>query len=70
MSRTLYWTEQMLMLSAETAAGEYPVETVVAVSKTAAGAEQTEQAQALGARVAAQYGRRGRGDCVRRDVHR
>ena len=47
-----------VMLSAETAAGEYPVETVVAVSKTAAGAEQTEQAQALGARVAAQYGRR------------
>ena len=47
-----------VMLSAETAAGEYPVETVVAVAKTAAGAEQTEQAQALGARVAAQYGRR------------
>ena len=47
-----------VMLSAETAAGEYPVETVVAVAKTAAGAEQTEQAQALGARVAGQYGRR------------
>jgi pyruvate kinase len=46
------------MLSAETAAGEYPVETVLAMAKTAEGAEQTDQAQALGARVEAQYGRR------------
>ncbi|MEK9670233.1 MAG: pyruvate kinase [Gammaproteobacteria bacterium] len=47
-----------VMLSAETAAGDYPVETVLAMAKTAEGAEQTEQAQALGARVEAQYGRR------------
>ncbi len=47
-----------VMLSAETAAGDYPVETVLSMAKTAAGAEQTEQAQALGARVEAQYGRR------------
>ena len=47
-----------VMLSAETAAGEYPVETVLAMAKTAEGAEQTDQAQALGARVEAQYGRR------------
>lgn len=47
-----------VMLSAETATGRYPVETVRAMAKTAEGAEQTEQAQALGARVEAQYGRR------------
>ena len=47
-----------VMLSAETAVGDYPVETVLSMAKTAAGAEQTEQAQALGARVEAQYGRR------------
>ena len=47
-----------VMLSAETAAGDYPVETVLATAKTAEGAEQTEQAQALGARVEAQYVRR------------
>jgi pyruvate kinase len=47
-----------VMLSAETAAGDYPVETVLAMAKTAEGAEQTEQAQALGTRVEAQYGRR------------
>lgn len=47
-----------VMLSAETAAGEFPVETVKAMAKTAEGAEMTEQAQALGARVDAQYGRR------------
>ena len=47
-----------VMLSAETAAGQYPVETVQAMAKTAEGAEQTEQAKALGQRVEAQYGRR------------
>jgi pyruvate kinase len=47
-----------VMLSAETAAGGYPVETVLAMAKTAEGAEQTDQAQALGARVEAQYDRR------------
>ena len=47
-----------VMLSAETAAGDYPVETVLAMAKTAEGAEKTEQAQALGARVEAQYDRR------------
>ena len=47
-----------VMLSAETAAGDYPVETVLAMAKTAEGAEQTDQAQALGARVEAQYDRR------------
>ena len=47
-----------VMLSAETAAGAYPVETVLAMAKTAEGAELTDQAQALGARVEAQYGRR------------
>ena len=45
------------MLSAETAAGDYPVETVLSMAKTdRCGA--VEQAQALGARVEAQYGRR------------
>lgn len=47
-----------VMLSAETAAGDFPVETVLAMAKTAEGAELTDQAQALGARVEAQYGRR------------
>ena len=47
-----------VMLSAETAVGDYPVETVRAMAKTAEGAELTDQAQALGARVEAQYGRR------------
>ena len=47
-----------VMLSAETAAGDYPVETVLAMAKTTEGAEQTDQAQALGARVEAQYDRR------------
>ena len=47
-----------VMLSAETAVGDYPVETVLAMAKTAEGAELTDQAQALGARVEAQYGRR------------
>jgi len=47
-----------VMLSAETAAGDYLVETVLAMAKTAEGAEQTDQAQALGARVEAQYDRR------------
>ena len=47
-----------VMLSAETAAGAHPIETVRAMAKTAEGAEQTDQAKALGARVEAQYGRR------------
>ena len=47
-----------VMLSAETATGDYPVETVLAMAKTAEGAEQTDQARALGARVEAQYDRR------------
>ena len=47
-----------VMLSAETAAGTYPVEVVKAMAKTAIGAEKTAQARALGARVEAQYGRR------------
>mgnify|MGYP001172042429 FL=1 len=47
-----------VMLSAETATGEYPIETVLAMAKTAEGAEQTNQARALGARVEAQYDRR------------
>ena len=47
-----------VMLSAETAMGDYPVETVVAMSKIAEGAEDTDQAKALGARVEAQYVRR------------
>ena len=38
--------------------GRLPCKTVLSMAKTAAGAEQTEQAQALGARVEAQYGRR------------
>lgn len=47
-----------VMLSAETAAGQYPVETVKAMAKTAMGAEQTLTARALGERVEVQYGRR------------
>lgn len=47
-----------VMLSAETAAGKFPVEVVNAMAKTALGAEQTAEARALGARVEAQYGRR------------
>ncbi len=47
-----------VMLSAETAAGQFPVETVKAMAKTAEGAEMTEQAKVLGSRVDAQYSRR------------
>ncbi|MDB9861978.1 pyruvate kinase [Litorivicinus sp.] len=47
-----------VMLSAETAIGDYPVEVVLAMAKTAEGAELTDEAQALGARVDAEYGRR------------
>ena len=47
-----------VMLSAETAAGDYPVEVVKAMAKTAIGAEKTAEARALGARVDTQYGRR------------
>ena len=47
-----------VMLSAETAIGDYPVEVVLAMAKTAEGAELTDEAQALGARVDVEYGRR------------
>ena len=58
MSQMQFDGTDVVMLFTETKAGDYPVETVLATAKTAEGAEQTEQAQALGARVEAQYVRR------------
>lgn len=47
-----------VMLSAETAAGAHPIDTVRAMAKTAAGAETTEEARAPGQRVEAEFQRR------------